>query len=182
MKTVTFCPTSLFLLATYTVRTYSNYNHSKTCCTFYYVKRTTQSHVIIGNHGIRTDNHFSCIQSYVRSICYMKLFTNTMHIQSKLKNTRKPSCNYTVVSNTSLGWFNTTGVLLLDGCCTDSGGIAFGMLFQVTGADCTNGELVAERELSESIESFELDALRRIDSSDELDFKLSCFSLSSSLQ
>lgn len=47
---------------------------------------------------------------------------------------------------------------------------------------CTKGEFVADIELSESTESFELDALLLIDSSDELDFRCSNFSRSSSLK
>lgn len=55
-------------------------------------------------------------------------------------------------------------------------------LLQTIGAHCTNGELCVDTELSESIESLELDTRCRIDSSEELDFKLSNLSRSSSLK
>lgn len=43
-------------------------------------------------------------------------------------------------------------------------------------------ELLADAEFSDNMESFELEALRRMDSSDELDFRTHSFSLSSSLK
>lgn len=84
--------------------------------------------------------------------------------------------HYTVVSNTSLVWFKITALLSLE-----TSAVISGTFVQVTGAHCTKGELLAETELSESIESLELDTLLLIDSSEELDFKISNFSLSSSL-
>lgn len=52
----------------------------------------------------------------------------------------------------------------------------------VTGAHCTSGEFAADMELSERTESLELEALLLIDSSEELDFKFSSLSRSSSLK
>lgn len=87
----------------------------------------------------------------------------------------KGTYNYTVVSNTSLDCVIKLEELV--GVSSDK----FGTLLHVIGAHCISGEFVADIELSERTESFELDALLLIESSDELDLKFSFFSRSSSL-
>lgn len=93
------------------------------------------------------------------------------------KYDRKTQNDYTVVSNTSLDCV-TIAAEELAGLSSAK----LGTLVHVIGAHCISGELAADIELSDRIESFELEARLRIESSEELDLKCSFFSRSSSLK
>lgn len=99
------------------------------------------------------------------------------------KNKYNKTLNHTDVSNTSrdLADNNVVDAFVVTEACSDSRS-AVGTFVQTNGLHWSNGELCADTELSDRIESLELDARCRIDSSEELDFRLSSFSLSSSLQ
>lgn len=106
-----------------------------------------------------------------------------MKTTNKIKKKQTKTFNHTDVSNTSRDLADSNvwvWVVVMEFCSTICS-VGCTSVHSIE-PPCSNGELCADAELSDNIESFELEALCLIDSSDELDFKLSIFSLSSSLK